>query len=464
MITQSYSDDLQQISEEEYYSSTYSMFNNKQINCIGYDQLVFVANYPNNNMTNSQNLESKAYPINFNALDDMETESELSDQDAFIIQDINHEKIKLPIDSEFLNKSDQKNNIYSLNNENQEVQGQESKIQQQHITNIIQDQIQNELHENKDSKQESFDQNFKLQKKKSQIQKNEQNQHDEEGQILTQYQKKKILIEQLKEANILLDWDCYKKQNVLYEYSNQQGGASRRKKGKYSEIDIIDLPNPNFETNGAVNSSYAVTKEKERERESKRQKQNSKSSSNENQQKAKFVNFSSDDTDVVENIKTKSSLKFIQEEEGPIIEAIEVEEEELLQRQKEFRQNLFKMGRCTIPCNKTLVSSQVQAIIPQIKPIEEVKETWVLKDLDQLLQFKNSEQYNKLEIYMNQAFGVRKPEEVFNILKLNNYDLKQSIDYCNYQRDFLIDVFKNKDLERKKKLSSKRKLEKRDYI
>ncbi|KAL4429548.1 hypothetical protein ABPG74_014323 [Tetrahymena malaccensis] len=462
MITSSYSDDIQQISEEEYYSSTYSMFNNKQINCIGYDQLVFVANYPTNNMINSKIQESKGNPINFNALDDMETESELSEEDTYVIKKLNHEKLKLSTNQEFQKTSSQKNNIYSQNHDNQVLQGQESKKQQQDLINIKQDQIQSELHENNDSKLESFNQNFKLQKKKSQLQKNEQNQQEDESQILTQYQKKKILIEQLKEANILLDWDCYKKQNVLYEYSNPQGGAQRRKKGKYSEIDIIDLPNPHFETNGAQNSSQVVTKEKERE--NKRQKQSSKLPSNENQQKTKFVNFSSDDTDVVENIKTKSSLKFIQEEEGPIIEAIEVEEEELLKRQKEFKQNLFKLGRCTIPCNKTLVSSQVQAIIPQIRPLEEVKKSWVLQDLDQLLQFKNSEQYNKLEGYMNQAFGVRKPEEVFNILKLNNYDLKQSIDYCIYQRDFLFDLFKNRDLERKKKLSNKRKLEKRDYI
>ncbi|KAL4474465.1 hypothetical protein ABPG72_007864 [Tetrahymena utriculariae] len=464
MINSRYTDDLKQISEEEYYQSTYSMFNKQQINCIGYDQLVFVANYPtSNNMINSQNLESKAYPIHFNALDDMETESELSDEDADVIKKLNHEKIKLPANSEFLNTSDQKNNIYTLIDDNQEVQDQESKIQHQNLTNIIKHNTQNELQENKDSKLESFHQDFKLYKKKSQIQKNEQNQQEEEGQNLTQYQKKKILIQQLKEANILLDWDSYKKQNVLYEYSNPQGGASRRKKGKYSEIDIIDLPNPHFETNGAVNSSQAAAT-REKERESKRQKQNSKLSSNPNQQKRKSINFSSDDTDVVENIKTKSSLKYIQEEEGPIIEAIEVEQDELLRRQKELKQNLFKVGRCTIPCNKTLVSSQVQAIIPQIRPIEEVKKTWVLQDLDQLLQFKNSEKYNQLEMYMNQTFGVRKPEEVFNILKLNNYDLKQCIDYCIYQRDFLSDVFKYRDQERKKKLNNKRKLEKRDYI
>lgn len=51
----------------------------------------------------------------------------------------------------------------------------------------------------------------------------------------------------MRESNVLLDWDEYKRNDELYEYTSV-GGASRRKKKSKEEFDIIDLPTPIMET------------------------------------------------------------------------------------------------------------------------------------------------------------------------------------------------------------------------
>lgn len=61
----------------------------------------------------------------------------------------------------------------------------------------------------------------------------------------------------MKEEDMLLDWDAFKKDDLLYE-QNYIGGVSRRKKAKKKVVEITDQPTtlPVFNTYAKEAKSY----------------------------------------------------------------------------------------------------------------------------------------------------------------------------------------------------------------
>ncbi|KAL4472360.1 hypothetical protein ABPG74_018309 [Tetrahymena malaccensis] len=286
---------------------------------------------------------------------------------------------------------------------------------------------------------------------------------------LTYYQRKKNFIQKMKEEDMLLDWDSIKKEEKLYEIS-YISGASRKRKGKkrdqeqqnIQQIESSTALQPQIQqtnTQSLANNNINVY-----QKEAKSYRKVPRSSRYDNQNENKIDDDKAGPI-VQEKDIAKDKLSEIEEEN--IIDQMEIimEEvplEELEMRKQDFKHQQFLKEKYQNK-NYIYISSKAQAAIPQIRPIEDVRNSWVLKDLDSLLAFKKSPEYDSLELYMNKFFGVRTPQQVFSILKQNNFNLKNAIDYCNMNSAYLKDYYTFKDLEAKKKLN-KRRAEKKSYL
>ncbi|KAL4463046.1 hypothetical protein ABPG72_009189 [Tetrahymena utriculariae] len=286
---------------------------------------------------------------------------------------------------------------------------------------------------------------------------------------LTYYQRKKNFIQKMKEEDMLLDWDSIKKEEKLYEIS-YISGASRKRKGKKRDQDQQN--SQQIESSTALQPQIQQTNNQSQtnnninvyQKEAKSYRKVPRSSRYDNQNGNKI-----DDDKVGHGIQEKDITKdkLSENEEENIIDQMEIIMEEAPLQELELRKQDFKHQQFLKEKyqnkNYIYISSKAQACIPQIRPIEDVRNSWVLKDLDSLLAFKKSPEYDSLEQYMNKFFGVRTPQQVFSILKQNHFNLKNAIDYCNMNSAYLKDYFSFKDLEAKKKLN-KRRAEKKSYL
>ncbi|KAL4505501.1 hypothetical protein ABPG72_002563 [Tetrahymena utriculariae] len=279
---------------------------------------------------------------------------------------------------------------------------------------------------------------------------------------LTYYQRKKNFIQNMKEKDLLLDWDSFKKDDLIYEQNSF--GAARRKKKSKKQIDIIELPHPEKQQ-----QQQQQQNEYQKEAKSYRKiPRSQRSEINGSNSKNGIAMDEEEEAKVKSKIQqkeinnTQQEQKQVQYKPFKRVTMITVDKHELINRRDDFLHYQF-INEKKISTNNIYVSSRAQVQIPQIRPVEEVRNTWILKDLDSILAYKNSNEYQKLEEYMNKFFGQRDPWQVFNILKLNKYNLKNSIDYCNMNSDFLKSYFLNKDNEKKKK-QQKRRFEKKKYV
>ncbi|KAL4456643.1 hypothetical protein ABPG74_000750 [Tetrahymena malaccensis] len=276
---------------------------------------------------------------------------------------------------------------------------------------------------------------------------------------LTYYQRKKNFIQNMKEKDLLLDWDSFKKDDLIYEQNSF--GAARRKKKNKKQIDIIELPHPEKQQQ-QQNEYQKEAKSYRKIPRSQRSEINGSNIKNEN-------GIEEEEEVKVKSKSLQKEVSSIQQEQKQVqykpfkrITMFAVDKQVLQKRRNDFLHYQF-LNEKKINTNNIYISSRAQAQIPQIRPVEEVRNTWILKDLDSILAYKNSNEYQKLEEYMNKFFGLRAPWQVFNILKLNKYNLKNAIDYCNMNSDFLKAYFLNKDNEKKKK-QQKRRFEKIKYV
>ncbi|EAR88906.1 hypothetical protein TTHERM_00265090 (macronuclear) [Tetrahymena thermophila SB210] len=441
-------EEIQLTTEEEYNLSLEQLlksrwdFNFKNLeldhlqNFISTNNTTFLMQ-PQNEYLNNQFQQNV---INFNVIDEF-----LSDESSETEQNVLQKSPSLT----FI--STKKQNVIK---ENQKTNGKQLNSTQEQQLNKTQQQIQ----------QDSSQVQNKPFKPKKQMLREQMREYEmfQDNTGLTYYQRKKNFIQNMKEKDLLLDWDSFKKDDLIYEQSSF--GAARRKKKNKKQIDIIELPHPEKQPQ-QQNEYQKEAKSYRKIPRSQRSEINGSNSKNGNameEEEEPKVKSKSLQKEASSNIQQEQ--KQVQYKPFKRVTMIAVDKQELINRREDFLHYQF-INEKKINTNNIYISSRAQAQIPQIRPVEEVRNTWILKDLDSILAYKNSSEYQKLEEYMNKFFGLRAPWQVFNILKLNKYNLKNSIDYCNMNSDFLKAYFLDKDNEKKKKQQKRRLgLEKKKYV